>query len=92
MAERSEETNGERANRGDTAEVNRFTWMPRWVVSCPECGHAFTFEAISQTGEGNRDPFASPPKPKIPEGGAALVCPRCSKTSVYGALDLRYRR
>src|SRR5436305_15063637 len=53
MAERSEETNGERANRGDAAEVNRFIWMPRWVVSCPECGHAFTFEAISPTGEGN---------------------------------------
>jgi endogenous inhibitor of DNA gyrase (YacG/DUF329 family) len=65
---------------------------PRWVVSCPECKKEFTHTHISKmAGGATRDPFASPPKPKLPEGGAELECQNCGKTSVYRAFDLRYR-
>jgi endogenous inhibitor of DNA gyrase (YacG/DUF329 family) len=67
-------------------------WSPRWVVSCPECKHEFIFKPIDQPEAETRDPFASPPKPKIPEGGEPLNCPNCNKPSTYGSFDLRYRR
>jgi endogenous inhibitor of DNA gyrase (YacG/DUF329 family) len=65
---------------------------PRWVVSCPECNKEFTHTPISKMAAvGTRDPFASPPKPKLPENGAELECRNCGKTSVYRSFDLRYR-
>jgi hypothetical protein len=65
--------------------------VPRWVVSCPECKKEFTHTPISKIAGGTQDPFASPPKPRIPEGGTELECQNCGKTSSYGAFDLRYR-
>jgi hypothetical protein len=65
---------------------------PRWVVSCPECRKEFTHADIKlMDGSGSRDPFASPPKPKIPESGTELGCQHCGKTSIYRVFDLRYR-
>jgi endogenous inhibitor of DNA gyrase (YacG/DUF329 family) len=65
---------------------------PRWVVSCPECNREFTHTPISKIANGaTRDPFASPPKPKLPEDGTPLACDNCGKTSTYRASDLRYR-
>lgn len=65
---------------------------PRWVVSCPECKKEFTHTPISKVATGTtRDPFASPPKPTLPENGTELECHNCGKTSVYRAFDLRYR-
>jgi len=65
--------------------------MPRWIVRCPECEKEFTHTTIGKTIGLMRDPFASPPKPEIPEGGTALMCPDCNKASTYRAFDLRYR-
>ena len=67
--------------------------MPRWIVDCPECKKEFTHTDVSKIGGGlgSRDPFASPPKPKIPEDGIELKCPHCDKTSTYRIFDLRYR-
>jgi endogenous inhibitor of DNA gyrase (YacG/DUF329 family) len=65
---------------------------PRWVVTCPECQNEFTHTHIAKISTGpSRDPFASPPKPEIPERGTELQCQNCGKASVYKALDLRYR-
>jgi len=65
---------------------------PRWIVTCPECNKEFTHTNISKIASGaTRDPFASPPKPQIPEGGSELECHHCRKTSTYQAFDLRYR-
>ena len=65
--------------------------MPRWIVSCSECGEEFTHTLISLLGVPDRDPFASPPKPQFPAAGTELNCPNCGKTSNYKAFDLRYR-
>lgn len=67
---------------------------PRWVVHCPECGHEVLHTSVTEfaRGTGSRDPFASPPKPKIPEDGVQLDCPNCSKPSTYRSFDLRYRK
>jgi hypothetical protein len=66
---------------------------PRWVVSCPACKKEFTHTPIGKMAASGvtRDPFASPPKPKVPEGGAELACENCGKTAVYKAFDLRFR-
>jgi predicted nucleic-acid-binding Zn-ribbon protein len=65
---------------------------PRWVVSCPDCKEEFTHTEIRAIVSGlSRDPFASPPKPTIPEDGTELQCRNCGKTSTYKASDLRYR-
>jgi endogenous inhibitor of DNA gyrase (YacG/DUF329 family) len=65
--------------------------VPRWVVSCPECGHELTHTPISELAGGTRDPFASPPKPAIPDGGSQLKCSNCDKSATYLMSDLRYR-
>lgn len=66
--------------------------MPRWIVRCPECEKEFTHTDIARIqGQALRDPFASPPKREIPEGGTKLTCPGCSRTSNYKPFDLRYR-
>jgi hypothetical protein len=66
---------------------------PRWIVSCPKCQGEFTHTNIQAmaTGVGTRDLFVSPPKPQIPESGTKLECHHCGKTSIYRALDLRFR-
>jgi hypothetical protein len=65
---------------------------PRWVVTCPECEKEFTHTPISKISRGMmRDLFASPPKPQIPQNGAGMECPSCHKTSVFRAVDLRFR-
>lgn len=66
--------------------------MPRWIVECPQCRKEFTHTDISKIASGPmRDPFASPPKPQIPESGAELKCPHCKNSATYRAFDLRYR-
>src|SRR5258708_4835266 len=40
---------------------------PRWIVTCPECKKEFTHTQISKIASGTRNPFASPPKPEIPQ-------------------------
>src|SRR5258708_4835265 len=62
---------------------------PRWIVTCPECKKEFTHTQISKIASGTRNPFASPPKPEIPEGGTQLTCPHCNKDSAYRTFDLR---
>jgi len=65
--------------------------MPRWIVRCPECEKEFTHTPIGKTLGGMRDPFASPPKPEIPEDGSEMTCPACNKASTFRGFDLRYR-
>ena len=67
------------------------TMPARWVVTCPKCKTDFTHTFIGKMANESRDPFASPPKLKIPEGGSELACQNCGKTSTYRAFDLRYR-
>jgi len=56
--------------------------MPRWIVRCPECEKKFTHTPIGKIPNRlTRDPFASPPKPEIPQGGTELTCPDCNKAS-----------
>src|SRR5579864_8479124 len=78
------------------AIVKFYPWMnspmPRWIVSCPECDHEFTFQEVADTPSGQlRDPFAWPPKPVMANGGTPLPCPNCHKTSRYQTFDLRFR-
>jgi len=63
--------------------------MPRWIVSCPDCKEEFTHSEIK--AELHRDPFTSPPKPTLPQEGIKQECPKCHKTAVYRAFELRYR-
>ena len=79
-------------------ELNRQTGVfsptmssPRWIVNCHECEKEFTHTQISKIDSGMRNPFASPPKPEIPEEGTKLTCPHCGKDLAYRAFDLRYR-
>jgi endogenous inhibitor of DNA gyrase (YacG/DUF329 family) len=65
--------------------------MPRWIVSCPECSHEFTYGEVAELSNQLRDPFAWPPKPSMATGGTLLPCPQCKKTFRYQTLDLRYR-
>ena len=66
---------------------------PRWVVSCPECNHEFTYTLVGNLASGSlsRDPFASPPKPNVSGSGTDLRCNNCDKTTTYQTFDLRYR-
>jgi hypothetical protein len=66
--------------------------MSRWIVHCRECKKEFTHTDMSTVVKGTmRDPFVSPPKPKIPESGTELKCPHCYGTATYRALELLYR-
>jgi endogenous inhibitor of DNA gyrase (YacG/DUF329 family) len=65
--------------------------MPRWIVSCPECDHEFTYREVETQPNQLRDPFAWPPKPQMASDGTPLPCPRCQKTSQYQIFDLRFR-
>jgi len=67
--------------------------MPRWVLDCPECGEEFTHSEIDVE---NRSPLLDSfawigDKPEIPQEGVSLVCPNCSKVSVYKRHELTYR-
>jgi DNA-directed RNA polymerase subunit RPC12/RpoP len=67
--------------------------MPRWVVICSTCNQEFTHTLVRELTKGRetRDPFASPPKPAIPEEGTQMNCPNCGGISAYKTSDLRYR-
>jgi endogenous inhibitor of DNA gyrase (YacG/DUF329 family) len=72
--------------------VLSFTMPPRWIVTCPECKEEFTHTHITKIPTGEIwNPFTSPPKPQIPEGGTEVKCQNCGKTSTYQAFDLIYR-
>jgi uncharacterized Zn finger protein len=68
--------------------------MPRWVLTCSACTQEFTHTLIREVSpeRESRDPFASPPKPRIPDQGLQVKCPNCGEASTYGVFDLRYRR
>jgi hypothetical protein len=65
--------------------------MPRWIVSCSECSHEFTYKEVETPMGQLRDPFAWPPKPQMATGGTSLVWPQCQKTSQFQIFDLRFR-
>jgi endogenous inhibitor of DNA gyrase (YacG/DUF329 family) len=64
--------------------------MPRWLVTCPECGHAFTHTEIepAMIGRASRDPFGVLPKPQSDE---KRTCPDCKTESVFQPHHLFYR-
>jgi hypothetical protein len=65
-----------------------------WVLGCPDCHEYFTHSAILTSGQLQlTDPFETwlEPKPEFPEGGMAIVCPNCNKTSTYQRHELVFR-
>jgi hypothetical protein len=76
------------------SRTQKIGWMPRWIVTCAACDREFTVTPVPQIApeRESRDPFASPPKPKIPEEGLSMKCPNCGGVSTYKLFDLRYRR
>jgi endogenous inhibitor of DNA gyrase (YacG/DUF329 family) len=67
--------------------------MPRWLVKCPNCGHAFTHTKIelAVVEESHRDPYGILSKPEIPQGGEKRSCPNCETESVFKPFQLFYR-
>ena len=62
--------------------------MPRWVLTCPECGKEFTHSNIERTSMAD---FYLDPKPQFPSDGSKIECPNCKNSSVYQHFDLAYR-
>ena len=67
--------------------------MPRWVVTCPNCGHTFTHTQIEArvVEEYYRDPFKILPRPSIPQESEHRTCPNCQTESVFRPFQLFYR-
>ena len=64
--------------------------MPRWLVTCPECGHTFTHTEIEpdMIEQASRDPFRIVPRPQT---SARRICPNCKTESVFEPHHLFYR-
>ena len=64
--------------------------MPRWVVTCPECGHKFTHTEINRAmmDEARHDPFGVVPRPQPVE---KRTCPKCQRESEFTPFHLFYR-
>jgi hypothetical protein len=67
--------------------------MPKWVVKCPECSSMFPFLAIEPelVERALLDPFRIVPKPELSADGLRLICPECTKESVFHRHQLFYR-
>jgi endogenous inhibitor of DNA gyrase (YacG/DUF329 family) len=64
--------------------------VPRWVVTCPECGHTFTHTKIDRVmmDDASHDPFGIVPRPKRVE---KRTCPKCQTESEFNPFRLFYR-
>lgn len=48
--------------------------MPRRVLECSECKTHLFHSEITADDQKSRDPYVSPIKPNLPDGGAKLTC------------------
>jgi hypothetical protein len=62
--------------------------MASWVLTCPNCNSVFAHSPIVEDGYGN---YFLPFKPLFPEGGLAIGCLRCRRSSTYQRADLQYQ-
>jgi DNA-directed RNA polymerase subunit RPC12/RpoP len=60
--------------------------MPRWVLTCPDCGKEFTHNEIRE-GLSWWDE-----KPEMAADGESIECPNCKKTATYYRYQLIYRK
>jgi uncharacterized C2H2 Zn-finger protein len=67
--------------------------MPRWMLKCPKCSHAFahTKVELAVIEEARRDPFGILPRPTFASDGENHTCPGCKTESVFQRQQLFYR-
>jgi hypothetical protein len=65
--------------------------MKCWILYCPGCGAKLTHSLISDSDFSSCDPYTSLAKPKFPDGGLSLFCPKCNDTSLYQRYQLVYQ-
>ena len=61
--------------------------MASWVLTCPNCNSVFAHSPIEDRFGNYFLPF----KPLFPEGGLAIGCLRCRRSSTYQRADLQYQ-
>jgi endogenous inhibitor of DNA gyrase (YacG/DUF329 family) len=66
--------------------------MPRWMLTCPQCGHKFPHSQIDteMIEQALRDPFHILPRPDFPAEGERRSCPSCKTESVFKPFELFY--